>query len=221
MTTLLVGGLAGSATHCVGMCAPFVASQTATRLAAAPMRSEWQRLAGAALVPYHLGRMTTYVLLGVAVAAFSAQFRSAAWFHWVSAALLIAAACVFLGTALGLAARFRLPAIPGLMKITEPLCALFAAPYGARGYALGLALGLLPCGLVYAALMTVMAEGDVPAAALGMALFALGTVPALVAAGMGGAYALGRWRAVARYAMPPLLIFNSIALFIMAGDLLR
>jgi uncharacterized protein len=66
LTSLFVVGLLGSISHCVGMCGPFVLGQLVARLEATPVARlhEFRRLTGAALAPYHLGRITTYGLLG-------------------------------------------------------------------------------------------------------------------------------------------------------------
>lgn len=60
---LFLAGLAGGFTHCAGMCAPFVLAQAGT---AASRGGEGMvaRLCGAALLPYHLGRMLGYAPLG-------------------------------------------------------------------------------------------------------------------------------------------------------------
>ncbi len=96
LASLFMAGLLGSITHCVGMCGPFVLAQTVSRLEdrpAAQMR-EWHRLAGAALVPYHLGRATTYAALGAAAAALAAGMIHVTGLRWLSAALLVLAALV-------------------------------------------------------------------------------------------------------------------------------
>ena len=54
---LFLAGLAGSATHCAGMCGPFVLGQVTAGLVARPGLS---RLAAGALLPYHLGRAVTH-----------------------------------------------------------------------------------------------------------------------------------------------------------------
>ena len=51
---LFMAGLVGSAGHCAGMCGPFVLAQVGAR-------TQLNRLAGSALLPYHLGRGTTYI----------------------------------------------------------------------------------------------------------------------------------------------------------------
>ncbi len=96
--TLFLGGLAAAPTHCVGMCGPFVLSQTTMLLDDKPLPklSEWSRLQGAALLPYHAGRMTTYAVLGVLAASLSSQLRSFPWFAELSAGLLVLAGVMYL-----------------------------------------------------------------------------------------------------------------------------
>lgn len=52
-------------------------------------------------------------------------------------------------------------------------------PLGIRGYGLGLLLELLPCGLIFAALMIVSTTVNPFTAALTMAIFTVGTFPSL------------------------------------------
>ena len=230
--TLLVGGLVGGVTHCAGMCGPFVLSQVATRLDEVPLReiSPLTRLCGAALLPYHAGRLTTYALLGLAAALFSARFRSLPWFGTFSAVLLATAGLIFLISALPFLGKSIIP--PLFTKTSEslkinwsvvfpPLRRLFANPHGFRGYCLGIALGLLPCGLVYAALLSVASRGDPLTAILGMILFGLGTIPSLIGVGVGGHLAFHKFRKVLRLVFPLLMLMNSLTLFIMAGDSLK
>ena len=89
-TSLFLAGLLGSMTHCVGMCGPFVVGQVVSRLEARPAAEmrEFHRLAGAALVPYHLGRATTYAALGAAAAALAGGLINVTGLRWLSAALL-------------------------------------------------------------------------------------------------------------------------------------
>jgi len=96
LLSLFLAGLSGSAVHCVGMCGPFVLGQVmadADRVKPGGY-GEWRGLAGAALAPYHLGRLTTYTGLGVVAGVAIALFASTAVFAWLSALLLIAAAAL-------------------------------------------------------------------------------------------------------------------------------
>jgi sulfite exporter TauE/SafE len=52
---------------------------------------------------------------------------------------------------------------------------------------LGMLNGLLPCGLVYGALLVAASTGGPLPGAAGMMLFGLGTLPALLVVGMGAA----------------------------------
>lgn len=219
MLALFLGGLSGGFTHCAGMCGPFVAAQVAAGHAPGDdaRMTEWVRLKGALLVPYHLGRFTTYVALGALSGFAAAALRDTAIFRYLAAALLALAAAAFLVQALGRGAAF-LPGLPGAgigAKFSAALSAL-AAPLmsGAHRpsarYALGVVLGFLPCGLLYGALAAAAATGGAAGGALVMASFTLGTVPALVGVGMIGDFLLRRARAAAAIFAGLLLINAAI-----------
>jgi len=228
---LFMAGFAGGATHCIGMCGPFVISQVQARLEAvsAQKMSELKRLTGGALAPYHLGRGTTYLILGGVGALASQQLMKVPALNWIAAALLAVAALFFLGYALrGLGVN--LPGAQGLDsgggegalarswgKLIKPL---FVHPVGFRGYGLGVALGFIPCGLVYGALAAAAASGEWLTGVFGMLAFWLGTVPALLGLGLAGGALLGRWPDIARQAAPVLLIVNGSFLLYLAWELL-
>ncbi len=222
LTSLFVTGLIGSATHCAGMCGPFVLSQVASRMEQVPVAamSEWRRLSGAALLPYHLGRATTYAALGAVGGALAGAL--AGWFR-LAAALLLAFAALFL---LGMAVP-RLKTLLGgssggswwSRSVGAWARPLFAHPTGLRGYALGVALGFIPCGLLYAALAAAAATADPLAGAFAMLAFATGTAPALVAVGAIGHFAISRWRQPLLKWSPLLLAANAGVLGFMAWQL--
>jgi sulfite exporter TauE/SafE len=74
---------------------------------------------------------------------------------------------------------------------------------------LGIALGFLPCGLVYSALLAAAAGGGILSAVIAMAAFAAGTVPALFVVGWFGMVAGQRFRAALRVWMVPVLLLNA------------
>jgi len=228
---LFMAGFAGGVTHCIGMCGPFVISQVQARLEAVSARdmSEFKRLTGGALVPYHLGRGTTYMVLGALAALASQQLMKVPALNWVAAGLLAFAALFFLGYALrGLGIY-----LPGSKSVEgsrgegtlarawgKTIKPLFTHPVGFRGYALGVALGFIPCGLLYGALAAAAASGEWLTGAFAMLAFWLGTVPALLGLGVAGGALLGRWPDIARQAAPVLLIVNGCFLFYLAWQLL-
>lgn len=220
---LFLTGLIGSLTHCTGMCGPFVLSQVAARMESVPVErmSEFHRLTGAALVPYHLGRATTYAALG-AVAAATAGLVGGG-FRLAAAALLLLAALFLLGMAVPRLKQIFSTETSGEgwwgRMIGRRARPLFATPTGVRGYALGVMLGFIPCGLLYAALAAAAAAGNAVAGALAMLAFAAGTVPILFAIGVGGHFAVGRWRGSMLRWAPLLLVVNALMLGFMAWQM--
>ncbi len=214
----LVGGFA----HCAPMCGPFVLMQVADQQQGRPMLG---RLARGALPYYQLGRLTTYVALGALAGGLGASFAALAPFHWAAAALLGLAALSFLLRGLGGARHLlRLPrsgmleaSLAGIFaRLAGPLLRRRGTGGGAAGYPLGLVLGLLPCGFLYAALLAAAATGSLLAGALAMTAFALGTVPALAVVGVLGTALLRRWRAAAETVAAGVFLLNAATLTTLA-----
>lgn len=202
---LFMAGVVGSAGHCAGMCGPFVLAQVGAR-------AGFSRLRGAALLPYHFGRATTYIAIGVMLATPIGLVSRLEPLRWIPAAMLAAAAVLFLLQALRGWNLLGAPA-PRFLGLAR---GLFARPFGVRGYALGVVLGFLPCGLLYSALGAAAATADPLAAGAGMLGFVLGTTPMLVAIGFLGHGAATHWRDLARKAMPVIAAVNAVVLLAMA-----
>ena len=83
-----------------------------------------------------------------------------------------------------------------------------------------MALGFIPCGLLYAALAAAAAGGNAIAGAAGMLAFAAGTMPMLVIVGTVGQAAITHWRAPLLRLAPALLVLNAGMLGFMAWQLL-
>lgn len=218
LLTLFLAGLVGGLTHCAGMCGPFVAVQVKDGQGIG-------RLRGAALIPYHAGRMTTYMLLGIAAAMLSRQVMGTPLQHWVSVLFLMLAGVLFIGSALPQAKRwlgaFRLRGLSRFGALLGRAARPFIGQEDAlQRYALGVLLGFLPCGLIFAALMVVATTGNPLTAALGMMVFALGTVPALFAVGLGSQFACRTWPNAMRMAARTVMVINGISLFMLAGNMM-
>jgi uncharacterized protein len=183
VAALFLAGLAGSVTHCATMCSGFVLGQAA-QLADKPFLA---RL----LLPYHLGRMTTYAALGVL--AGSSFYSLTAWsgFGLLRQLMLSLVAVIFLAV---FSERFlrRLGVVLPSLPLPRPPCVLSAMAGIARvkgvvsRFGLGVALGFSPCPIVFAALMAVAAKADPLAGGVAMAAFALGTTPGLMGIGLAG-----------------------------------
>jgi hypothetical protein len=85
---------------------------------------------------------------------------------------------------------------------------------------LGVALGFLPCGILYAALAAAGATASPMYGALAMFCFGLGTVPTLVTIGLFGAAAGHRFRRGLTAMTPAVLLFNAGLLTLLGVRLL-
>lgn len=231
---MFMTGLAGGFGHCATMCGPFVMAQVGGGIAARPAGGGtlvMQRVGGGLLLPYHLGRLTTYTMLGAFAGGLSGMVVQATGFRWVLVGFLALAAGLFLMHGLAGLARW----VPALGRVhlgrlgwahragqalARPLRPLFANPTGANGYLLGVTLGFLPCGFLYAALASAVGVGSAVGGFLTMAAFALGTMPSLVTVGVLGSVAGSRWATAMRALTPALMLFNAGVVGIMAWHLL-
>ena len=215
---LLLAGATGSVMHCAPMCGPFVLGQVADRMARLPAARlcEMQRFGGALLLPYHLGRITTYAALGALAGFAGSTLSRQPWLGRLSGVLLLLAALLFLGQALRRlvpAARALLPDIAspplGFVRGIARLTARMDRSTPAGGLLLGLALGFLPCGFLYAALTAASASGSPASGAFAMAAFGMGTIPSLVAVGIAGQAAGRRWQRAASAIAPAVMLLNA------------
>ena len=164
--TALVMGLAGGP-HCIAMCG---AACAGIGQAAAPRGEQ-------AVGLFQLGRLAGYAALGALAAA---SMQGLGWLTIQSAALrpawtMVHVAAVLLGLVLLVRARQPVWLEMGARRVWARVRAAtqslgLAAPLG-----LGAAWALLPCGLLYSALMVAALAGSVAGGAAVMALFALGS----------------------------------------------
>lgn len=165
----LMAGLVGSP-HCIGMCGGF-AVLCGRKV---PDTMVWT-----------LGRITSYAALGTLAGAFGSMVPGPSW---VAAVVSVGLMLWFSAALAGLVPEPRI-VIPGLKKLGA---AMAGSPSLPTRYLFGVVNGLLPCGLVYAALSVPVATAHPGWGALAMISFGLGTVPVL------SAIALGVQRIVAR-----------------------
>lgn len=219
---MLLLGLTGGLTHCTGMCGPFVLAQVGSRLAATPIQQTTllTRLSGMALLPYHLGRATTYTALGAVAGGLFGGVGEFARSSHLPAFGLMAAALLFLALGLRQMSPRLALAVRNGSGAAHWLAPFFARPSGFSGYALGLGLGFLPCGLLYTALLMAGAAGDWRRGAAAMAAFALGTALPLAAFGGIGALIAPRLppqaKSLFRRLLVPVLLLNALLAALLA-----
>lgn len=173
-----LAGAAGSP-HCVGMCGGFAVA-TGTSVGGA--------------VAWSAGRLTTYAVLGAIAGTVGALVPGPGWVGTALAGAML----VWFALRLAGAGPVTTPSVPGLTKLAGRLLVRDGV---AGRFAFGAVNGLLPCGLVYAALAFPVAVGDPVGGALTMTAFGLATIPALGIAVAGlrklAGASLGARRAVA------------------------
>jgi sulfite exporter TauE/SafE len=218
---LLAAGLAGSVVHCGPMCGVFVLGQVSDRMLRLPPERmcERQRISNGLLVPYHLGRLTTYAGIGALAAGSASVFSGLGWFGGVSSVLFMLAAGLFLLQAAGrvfpTVVRFGRP--PRFWGRVIGACVRRIRHGSVFGeYLLGVALGFLPCGLLYAAVAAAAAAGRSAMGAAAMLAFGLGTTPVLMLVGFAGHAAGRRWNQGVTTAAPLLMVLNAILLLALA-----
>jgi len=202
-------GLAGSL-HCLGMCGPIVLSYGIGMGGSRPVGH----------VAYNAGRILTYMFLGALAGAAGQGIGLLGRLAGLASgaritegiAMLIAGASM-----IGFVRSDSLIAIQrgGVTKRFSGLLGkLMLGPGAGRKFRLGLMLGFLPCGLIYAALLKALDTGSAVAGALTMLAFGLGTAATLFAAGLLSSFAglrLGRWSN--RVAAVSIMIFGAILLW--------
>jgi uncharacterized protein len=198
---LFIAGFAGSF-HCIGMCGGF-----ACALGADP------RGAGATSVRhllYNTGRLTSYCFLGglagglgqVICTSLGSRPAPEAPIFIVSLdaarrALALLAGLLMILMALrffGLRGWQRVSSGFGASMLVNSLRTLLRRPGHAAPLAFGVLNGFLPCPLVYAMIAQAATTGDVLSGCLTMAVFGLGTFPAMLTMGGIGRLLAPRWR---------------------------
>lgn len=204
--TGLLFGAVGS-THCVAMCGPLVL--TIDRTLRRPTRGA--RLQHA--VCYHGARVLMYAGFGLVAGVFG-QTLALLGFGRI---LAVAAGAVLLLVALGsvLPSRLqRFSAKPAAIAVR----ACGAAARVGRAHPIagpvlaGAANGFLPCGLVYAAVLTATALGSVSGALAMMVGFGFGTIPALLAVSLTADSTMFGMRSRLRRLTPVLLAVTAVLL---------
>lgn len=168
---LLAGIVATSAVgsiHCVAMCGPLVGMHGGARSL---------RLAAA----HSLGRLTTYVLLGATAGALGGALDLAGRVGNVQRTATLLAGVLVLGWGLYLLIANK-PVVSrgGSSKFGDALVRIRHKPPRLRAWLMGTLTGLLPCGWLWAFVVTAGGTGSAALGASVMAAFWLGTVPAMV-----------------------------------------
>ncbi len=208
IVSALTLGLIGSF-HCAGMCGPIAVALPLGK------GSTNRKLLGG--IAYNLGRTVTYALMGAAFGLLGKGLSLAGFQSTVS---------IIMGSIMILSIIF-----PRLfknltffenttIKLTSKLQAQFGLLFNKGSikslFLIGLLNGLLPCGLVYAALAGSIATASVELGILFMVMFGLGTIPMLLGISLLGNMASLSLRKTFNKVLPFVIVIIG-AIFILRG----
>lgn len=180
-------GLAGSA-HCIGMCGGFAVLAGSGMHASARTRVN--------LAAWLAGKTLTYAVLGLALGSISGAVPRT--FSGFQSVVVIFTALLLVLTGLhmaGIGPAWSLVApSPVSGFVTRMASAVKKSSVFGR-FTLGLLNGLLPCGLVYAALAYSLTLQSAIGGAVFMTAFGLGTAPVLAFVGLGTGFFNQKYRA--------------------------
>ncbi|MDZ7642076.1 MAG: sulfite exporter TauE/SafE family protein [Desulfurivibrio sp.] len=190
-TTALLGS-----GHCLGMCGPVVAAFALNE----PLQRGGYRVGWVFHLFYSIGRLLTYTAIGGVVGWFGSVLAYTQNLAWLTALALIFSDLFVIVVGLATAGafsrlnvmRFNFPAPTVLL--TRLLTALRGLPPALRALPIGLLLGFLPCGFLYAMFIAAGQSADPLRGAITMLFFGLGTVPALLLFGTTASWLSGRAR---------------------------
>ena len=181
VTTVFIASLLGSA-HCAGMCGPFVCFY-----AGADARGSWW-----GHLTYNGGRLVSYLVLGAIAGALGSGVEQVGTGVGVTRAAGMVAGVLMIawGLVTLLAQRgYSLPTLAPLAGTQRWMAARLRDvrdfPPAARALTMGLLTTLLPCGWLYAFVVTAAGTGTVRGALILMTVFWAGTLPMMLTLGVG------------------------------------
>lgn len=199
MVTAILTGFLGSF-HCVGMCGSLVLALQARH---------WYYA-----ITYHLGRSLMYAILGLLFGLFGRGLYVAGFQQYLS---------VFLGISMIIFVLLPTQNFPIFYKFYQKARQFFKPMQQENKlfstFILGFLNGLLPCGLVYAAIFAAISTADAAYGALYMFLFGLGTMPMLLGLSFTQQNIPLKWRTNLAKIVPYFIILVGILLIMRGLDL--
>lgn len=212
---VFVAGLLTSM-HCVAMCGGIALSQQNKDIGAggSPVSRFRTSLRG---LPYHLGRIASYTVLGGVVGALG----SVVSFSPLTKGILAGVAGLFM-VGLGLKMLGLLPKLTWLRlpKLPRIIPHHLTMKFRSRGpFFIGLLNGFMPCGPLQTMQLYALGTGSVALGALSMFLFSVGTVPLMFAFGALSSFFSAKWQHRLVRASAILVVFFGVVMSGRALDL--
>ena len=161
--------------HCIGMCGPIAL--------ALPSQSKSKFSFYSGRILYNLGRVLTYSIMGLIVGLIGQKINLGGYQQIVSITL---GAVILIAVLLPASIKkyfIRSKLIQSITKLLQSsIGVLFRKGSQSSLFGIGVLNGFLPCGFVYVALAGAVALSNVEKSILFMALFGIGTIPAMFSA---------------------------------------
>jgi sulfite exporter TauE/SafE len=179
--------------HCVSMCGGFVAAyslRAAESQEAVARASMLQPAVLWAHLLYNVGRLTTYALLGGLMGLIGSFIAASGQLMGIQglASILAGIFMIFLGLSLGRWVPYTALLQPAwasqFSRLSRVGRQLASRTMSLGTFPLGLLLGLMPCGPLYAMEIDAAGTGSIGRGMLTLLAFGLGTVPALFVFGL-------------------------------------
>lgn len=168
----LILGL-GASLHCLGMCGPLVM--------VVPIKNNSLKGKVWGITQYHIGKTLTYALLGLLIGIVGISLQTLKWMQILS---------VITGILIIVFAWKKFIKIPANNKFQQfitrfsgrSLNLLHKSTLPFKPFFFGFINGLLPCGLIYIALLNSLLAGNPFFSMMAMVFFGIGTIPILTIA---------------------------------------
>jgi sulfite exporter TauE/SafE len=199
-------GAAGSL-HCVGMCGPLSLALPVHHL------SKLNKFLS--LLLYQFGRIITYSIIGLLFGLAGRRIYISGYQQWFSIGMGILVLCFALFYFIG-HITFRLKFLNRFYYfVQQQISKLLKSVKGLSGFLLmGMANGLLPCGMVYVALAATLSFTGVIQSVSFMAMFGAGTLPAMMLVGYAGQLVKPTWRNSFRKLVPVFISLMGVVLIL-------
>ncbi len=191
--------------HCIGMCGPIALSLPIHSL------SKTKKIVAIAL--YNIGRGITYSAIGAIMGLIGQQISIFGYQQKFSIIvgsiilLTIIFAKVFDSPRFAIHKKFSV-----IKNVLGKL--LKSTPHVGTFLFIGMANGLLPCGLVYVALSSALVIGSVSSSALFMFVFSLGTMPLMISIMVLGKFISVSFRSKIHKLVPVFIGFTAVLLIL-------
>lgn len=198
--------------HCVGMCGPIALALPLDQ------NSFVSKVTGAIL--YNLGRMFTYALFGGLFGLVGESFVIAGY-QQILSIILGSAILIMVLLPNQIFSRYRITGsiYSTIGKLKHRLSGLFKKSGYSPLFFIGTLNGLLPCGLVYLGIAGAMATGNSLQGSLFMAMFGLGTLPAMFSLSLLGNSISMNYRNKINKAIPTFLVATALLLILRGMNL--